>query len=276
MTPPTATLQQPAFAAPQAATARGLVTIVVPARNEAAAIGATLRRMPLATLRAVGLDAEVLVLDGNSTDATAAIARDCGATVIPDRSHDGKGRALRDARPLFRGDYVVMLDADGTYPPDAIPSLLVPLLVGEADIAMGRRKPVKGAMTLSHKAGNLALSTAARLLYGQRCPDLCTGLWAFRSDALRSLPLQSKRFGLEAELFALACRRRLRIAQVRTDYLPRRGTGSVAKLRFGRDGTRIVLRLLRTRLSRMPRDPAQTLPAAAPAAVTAPSEGGQA
>lgn len=241
---------------------RGLVTIVIPARNEQAAIGATLRGLPLQTLRAAGLDAEVLVLDGNSTDATAALARDAGATVIPDRSKDGKGTALRDARPLFRGDYVVMLDADGTYPPDAIPSMLVPILVGDADITMGQRVAVPGAMSPSHHVGNLVLSSVARLLYGRKCPDLCTGLWAFRADALRSLPLRSKRFGLEAELFALACRRRLRIAHVRTDYLPRRH-GSRPNLRFGPDGTRIALRLLKARVTRLPKPIGQPQGAAA-------------
>lgn len=247
-----------------------LVTIVVPAKDEQAAIGPLLRALPKATLLAAGLDCEVLVLDGNSKDNTASIARDHGATVIPDRSADGKGTALRDARPLFRGDYVVMLDADGTYPPDAIPSLLVPLIVGDADITMGTRIPRPGAMSPSHRVGNLVLSTTATLLYGRKCPDLCTGLWAFRADALKQLPLRSKRFGLEAELFALACRRRLRIAHVRTDYLPRSGKGSVAKLRFGRDGSRIALRLLRTRLMRLPR-----APTAAPSALPAPvaSEG---
>ena len=247
---PTTTLQRPAQVGPT--TTRGLVTIVIPAKNEQASIAATLGRLPMATLRAAGLEAEVLVLDGNSSDQTATIARDCGATVIPDRSADGKGTALRDARPLFRGDYVVMLDADGTYPPDTIPSMLVPLLVGDADIAMGRRRATKGAMTASHKVGNALLSATATMLYGRKCPDLCTGLWAFRADALRSLPLKSKRFGLEAELFALASRRRLRFAHVDIDYLPRRG-GSAPKLRFGPDGTRIVLRLLKSRFTRMPK-----------------------
>lgn len=253
--------------------ARGLLTIVVPARNEQAAIGATLRALPLQTLRAAGLDAEVIVLDGNSSDATAAIARAAGATVIPDRSTDGKGTAVRDARPLFRGEYIVMLDADGTYPPDTIPGLLVPLLVGEADIAMGVRIPTKGAMTPSHKVGNAALSFVASALYGRRCRDLCTGLWAFRADALRSLPLRSKRFGLEAELFALACRRGLRISEVPIDYLPRRGEGSKPKLRFGPDGTRILLRLLKARVARLPRPvlpgtPGVPVATAAPAPAT--------
>lgn len=266
---PQTTLQRTALVR---APARGLVTIVIPAKDEQAAIGATLRALPRATLAAAGLDVEILVLDGNSKDGTAAIARDNGATVIPDRCADGKGTALRDARPLFRGQYVVMLDADGTYPPDAIPSLLVPILVGDADVAMGRRVPTHGAMSLSHRVGNRVLSTTAALLYGRRCPDLCTGLWAFRADALRSLPLRSRRFGLEAELFGLSCRRKLRIAHVPTDYLPRRGAGSQAKLRFGPDGTRIALRLLRSRVSRLPRPsaPAGPSPATAQAAAAPP------
>lgn len=257
MTPQTTAMQRPLM---PTSLSRGLVTIVIPARNEQAAIGATLRGLPLQTLRAAGLEAEVLVLDGNSTDATAALARDAGATVIPDRTSDGKGTALRDARPLFRGDYVVMLDADGTYPPDAIPSMLVPLLVGDADVTMGERVATPGAMSASHRLGNRVLSSAARLLYGEKCPDLCTGLWAFRADALRSLPLRSKRFGLEAELFALACRRKLRIGHVRTDYLPRR-QGSRPNLRFGPDGTRIALRLLKARVARMPKPITQNAPA---------------
>jgi dolichol-phosphate hexosyltransferase len=248
-------------------TQRALVTIVIPAKDEQSAIGPTLRGLPIATLAAAGLDTEVLVLDGNSKDNTASIARDHGASVIPDRGADGKGTALRDARPLFRGDYIVMLDADGTYPPDTIPSLLVPLLVGDADIAMGTRKPTPGAMSPSHRIGNRVLSTAATLLYGRRCPDLCTGLWAFRADALKQLPLRARRFGLEAELFAMACRRKLRIVHVRADYLPRQGKDSRAKLRFGPDGSRIVLRLLRTRLARMPKEPAvMAAPSTAPIA----------
>ncbi len=269
---PQTTLQRTALVR---APARGLVTIVIPAKDEQAAIGPTLRALPRATLLAAGLDTEVIVLDGNSTDNTAGIARDHGATVIPDRSADGKGTALRDARPLFRGDYIVMLDADGTYPPDTIPSVLVPLLVGDADVAMGRRRPTPGAMSPSHKAGNAVLSATASLLYGRRCPDLCTGLWAFRADALRSLPLRSRRFGLEAELFALSCRRKLRIAQVPIDYLPRRGAGSRPKLRFGPDGSRIALRLLRSRVTRLPPMTA-TRPSPVPGAAAAPAAEGQA
>lgn len=234
---------------PAALPARGLVTVVLPAKNEEAALARTMRALPRGTLDALGLDMEVVVLDGQSVDATAAIGRRWGAVVITDRE-PGKGNAVRNAVNAFRGEYVVMLDADGTYPPDTIPRMLLPLLRGAAEVAVGDRVPQQGAMVGSHILGNVLLSTYASILYGRRCRDVCTGLWAFRADILRALPLQSRGFGLEAELFGLAARMRLRVAHVPFDYLPRHG---LTKLNTGRDGLRILRRLFRTRLAPLPR-----------------------
>lgn len=226
---------------------RGLVTIVVPAKDEEAAIGATLDALPVETLRAFGFEAEVVVLDGNSTDATVEIAHAWGAIVVRDRGH-GKGAAVRDARHALRGDYTVMMDADGTYAADAIPRVLDPLARGEADIVMGHRRKQAGAMTGVHRFGNAMLSLSARVLYGRRCPDLCTGLWGFRTEALRALPMQSTGFELEAELFSLAARLRFRIAHTPVDYLPRRGTTKLT----ARDGLRIGWCLVRSRFQDLP------------------------
>jgi dolichol-phosphate hexosyltransferase len=228
---------------------RGRVTLVLPAKNEQAAIGRTLRALPLPTLRALGLETEVFVLDGHSVDATAQISRRWGATVVTDR-RPGKGHALRDALDQFRGDYVVMLDADGTYAPDAIPRILGPLLRNEADVVLGHRRRLPGSMTSFHFLGNKALSLFATVLYGQTCRDVCTGMWGFRREALEAMPLRSQRFGLEAELFSLASRLELRLVHVRCDYLPRRGPNNLS---FGRDGLRIVRRLMRSRLVPLPR-----------------------
>jgi dolichol-phosphate mannosyltransferase len=191
----------------------------------------------------MGFNSEVFVLDGNSHDATATIAREAGATVLTDKK-PGKGRALRHAREHFRGDFVVMLDADGTYSADAIPRVVARLAFNDADVVMGRRVPQRGAMSRIHEAGNSLLSVGASMLYARACPDLCTGLWGFRAEALRALPLQSRGFELEAELFAMSSRLGLRIQQVRTDYLPRRGH---AKLSGGPDGLRIGWYLVRSR-----------------------------
>lgn len=223
----------------------GLVTIVIPAKDEESAIGATLRSLPRNTLRVMGFDVEVLILDGHSRDATRDIVyRHGDATVLFDRQW-GKGRALINARRHFRGDYVIMLDADGTYAADAIPRVLAALAWGDADVVMGDRQPQPGSMAGSHLIGNAMLSVMARLLYTKPCPDLCTGLWGFRGEALSGLPLRSYRFELEAEMFALASRQGLRISHVPVDYLPRTGAPKLSTS----DALRIGWWLLRSRVS---------------------------
>ncbi|MHB8634760.1 MAG: glycosyltransferase family 2 protein [Thermoplasmatota archaeon] len=226
---------------------RQAVTIVVPARNEEAGLASVLAALPLATLRTAGYEPEVIVLDGHSNDATGAIARRMGATVIPDRRR-GKGAAMTDARSRMSGEYVVMLDADGSYAPDAIPRLLDPLVRGDADIVMGDRVAGVGAMTPIHRAGNRILSLAASVLYARPCRDLCTGMWAFRAAALQALPLQEVGFELEAEAFALASRLGMRIQHTRVDYLPRQGQAKLGPW----DGLRIGWCLVRSRFLALP------------------------
>ena len=222
----------------------GLVTLVVPAKDEGDAIAGTLLSLPRSTLHAAGFRTEVIVLDGHSKDETVRIARSLGAAVLPDRGH-GKGCALREARSTFRGDYVIMLDGDGTYAPDAIPRVLALLASGEADVVMADRVPLDGAMSAVHRAGNALLSLGATVLYGRRVRDLCTGLWGFRAEALRRLPLQSDGFELEAELFALSARLGLRIRHTSVDYLPRTGASKLGSA----DGFRIGWSLLRNRFA---------------------------
>lgn len=226
---------------------RPLVTIVLPAKDEERGIGGLLEALPLDTLHAMGFRTEVIVLDGNSKDETAIIARAAGATVIPDRE-PGKGAAFRHARTHMRGEYVVMLDADGTYASDAIPRVVARLAWGTADVVMGHRMVQPGAMPHLNRIGNKLLSAAASTLFLRRSRDVCTGLWGFRTAALQALPLRSRGFGLEAELFGFCARLRLGIAHLRVDYLPRHGP---TKLNSTRDGARIARRLLVTRFCRL-------------------------
>lgn len=235
-----------------------LLTIAIPAKDEAETIEETLETLPIGTLEMLDLEVEVCVLDGDSRDRTAEMARDWGATVLPDDGQ-GKGVALREARDELAGDLVVMLDADGTYAADAIPRVLRPLRRGEADVVMGRRQPRPGAMKPSHRVGNALLSLEASVLYAKHCPDVCTGLWGFRGELLRGLPLRSTGFELEAELFALAARMELDIERVPVDYLPRAGE---TKLEGRRDGWRIAWWLLRSRFAALPEASASRRPAA--------------
>lgn len=222
---------------------RPLVTFVLPAKDEAKAIGKVLAGLPTETLELMGIDSEKVVLDGDSHDATRDIVYGHGGTTVFFGDGEGKARALREARDEFNGDYILMLDADGTYAPDGIPRILARLAQDEADVVMGRRVIQPGAMSLTHRLGNRALSGMARLLYGGPCPDLCTGMWGFQAHALDSLPLEATGFELEAEMFAQASRLGLRIDHVPIDYLPRLGSSSITT----RDGLRIAWCLLRSR-----------------------------
>lgn len=223
----------------------GAVTIVVPVKNEEAAIGPTLRSIPVDTLNVMGFDVETLILDGQSRDSTRDLAyQHGGATVLFDEGR-GKGQALQYARRFLKSDYVIMMDGDGTYAADAIPRMVTPLAWDEADVVMGRRHIRPGAMSLTHRIGNRCLSTAAVILYQQKCPDLCTGMWGFKSTALQALPLRSRGFDLEADLYAAACRMDLRIRHVPLDYLPRKGASKLTKA----DGFAILWRLVQKRLA---------------------------
>ncbi len=164
----------------------------------------------------------------------------------------GKERAFRLGRRSLLGAWVVMLDADGTYAPDAIPGLVRMLRSGEVDVVMGDREPEPGAMSAVHRFGNTMLSLEASLLYGRECPDVCTGLWGFRGEALRAMPLQATGFELEAELFAVASRMGLRVGHVPVRYLPREGE---TKLSGARDGLRIGWCLVHRRFASLQAGP---------------------
>lgn len=221
------------------------VTILLPARNEETGIEATFAALPIERLTELGYPLEILVADGHSHDRTRDVAESYGARVLQQLGK-GKGRAVRGALDRARGDHIVMLDADATYPAQAIPAF-VALLEEGYDVVMGSRfagQIEDGAMKPVNRVGNHGLSALASLLYGRRTTDVCTGMWAFRKDAVQNLALTSTHFEVEAELFARSARAGLRIAEVPIRYAPREG---VTKLGSVRDGLRIGAALVRYR-----------------------------
>ncbi len=228
-----------------------MVTILLPAKNEAAGLRATLDALPLAALRAAGHEVEVVVADGHSTDTTRDIAAAWGARVVVQDGR-GKGMGVRSALPHLRGAIVVMLDADGTYDAGAIPALVRAVEEGH-DAVLGSRfrgRIEAGAMSATNRVGNRALSLLASALYGKRVTDVCTGMWAFRREALAGLPLTATHYELEVDLFAQSVRGGLRIAELPIAYGKRHGQSGLRSLR---DGLAIARTLLARRVARRPR-----------------------
>jgi dolichol-phosphate mannosyltransferase len=238
---------------------RGHVVIFLPALNEERAIGKVLERIPRAQLEASGYTVSIWVVDGRSTDRTLEVGRKKGASVFVQRGR-GKGNGMRQAFDhLLRSqeqadggsrepEFFIMLDADGTYPPEAISEFLDSLASGN-DVVLGSRfrgQMAEGAMSPLNAIGNRLLSTLARILFGVSVSDVCTGMWGFKADALRQMPLVAGGFDLEADLFGAACLNQARIAELPIDYGARIGPPKLIPLK---EGLRIARRLVLRRLN---------------------------
>ena len=238
---------------------RGRVVVLLPALNEEQAIGGVLDRIPRVRLEAMGYAVSVWVVDGNSTDRTLEVIRDSGAKVFIQKGR-GKGNGVRQAfdhllqvspsaKPAPQGrEFFMMLDADGTYPPEDIPKFVSALEAGN-EIVLGSRfrgTMADGAMTHLNAIGNRALSILAHLLYGVPVTDLCTGMWGFNAAALRRIELVAAGFDLEADLFGSACMSHVRIIEMPIDYAARIGPPKLIPLRTG---VQIAWRLVSRRLN---------------------------
>ena len=221
------------------------VSFLIPAYNEEATIAEVLER-----IADLGLDAQVVVVDDGSRDRTAAIAEEHGATVIR-QTNAGKGSAIRAAITVIDGDIAVIQDADMEYDPAEVPELIEPIVRGVADVVYGSRLrggKAQRAYLFWHLVGNRFLSLLTSLLYNTTLSDMETGYKAFRTDVLRSLDLRENRFGIEPEITAKICKRRLRVYELPISYYGR--TFAEGKNITWRDGFRAIWVLLRVRFSR--------------------------
>ena len=161
------------------------IAVVIPAKDEAATMGALLAGISRVNLP--GHDLHAIVVDDGSTDRTAAIARGRGAEVVAHPENRGLGAAVRTglrAAVDSGASAVAYLDADLEYYPGDIPKLLEPVLSGRADYVLGSRfrGGVRG-MRLYRRVGNYAFTALLVLLTGARITDGQTGMRAFSREA---------------------------------------------------------------------------------------------
>jgi glycosyltransferase involved in cell wall biosynthesis len=226
------------------------LSVLMPVFNERhsvqAAIGRVLRVEPDT---AGGL--ELIVVDDGSTDGTSELLNE---VAWPDNVHvfhhdqnRGKGAAVRRALEHARGEYSTVLDADLEYDPASIPSLLEPLLAGDADAVYGVRGfQAHSAYSFWYVVGNKGVTLAANLLYNSWLSDLMTCHKLMSTSLFRSLDLRASGFAIEAEITARLLRRGGRIYEVPITYRARsRGEG---KKLTPADGLRVLATLARCRV----------------------------
>jgi len=189
-----------------------VIDVVLPCLDEAAALPWVLKRI-LPGYRAI-------VADNGSSDGSPRIAADLGATVIhvPQR---GFGAAAHAGLMAAEADIVCFVDADGSLDPAQLPLLTKPILDGDADLMLGRRRPTtRRAWPIHARLGNTVLSWRLRRAAGVIVHDLGP-MRAARRDALLRLGIADRRFGYPLEMVLLAGKAGWRVKEVDVDYAPR-------------------------------------------------------
>lgn len=205
-------------------------SVILPAYNEEEALPVMLEEM-----RALPADVEVIVIDDGSTDRTAEVALAFPCRLVQHTENSGKAEVVRTGIAMARSDRLVVIDADGTYPVDAIPRFIDAL--DDHDVVMGSRIMNDNNMPALNRAGNWIFRTAIRQLYGFKPSDPLTGLYAIRKGVVEQMQLDSDGFGIETEIAAKASALRLTTLEIPIQYSERIGE---SKLRPFRDGYLIL------------------------------------
>jgi glycosyltransferase involved in cell wall biosynthesis len=204
------------------------IVIIIPALNEEKAIGKVLTHIP------GGIASEIVVVDNNSSDTTAEVARNLGATVVLE-DRKGYGFACLKGIEYTRARYkensiIVFLDADYSDCPEEMTKLIRPIIKQDYDMVVGSRflgRPEKGAMPWHQILGNHLAVKLMNALYGLHYTDLGP-FRAIKLDKLLKLNMKERRYGWTAEMQAKAAKQRLRCLEVPVTYRARIGTSKIS------------------------------------------------
>jgi glycosyltransferase involved in cell wall biosynthesis len=219
------------------------IAIILPAYNEAATVAATMRRFHAAMPQA-----EVVVVNNNSQDGTADIARrtlqELGARGrVLNETRQGKGNALRRAFLEIDADVYVMADADLTYPAERVHDLVAPIVRGEADMVVGDRHSgghyAAENKRVLHGFGNQLVQRMVNRLFNARLVDIMSGYRAFNRAFVKTYPILVEGFQIETDMTLHALNRRMRIVEIPVEYKDR-PEGSYSKLDTFTDGLRVI------------------------------------
>jgi glycosyltransferase involved in cell wall biosynthesis len=204
-----------------------VVDVVLPALNEAAALPRV--------LGAFGDGYRPIVVDNGSTDGTAEVASNHGATVIVE-TRPGYGAAVHAGIEHATSDIVVVMDADGSLDPAALPALVQLVADGDADLVMGRRCPTTASAWPWHaRWGNRFLAYQLNRSLGTALADIGP-VRVFDRECYLALGIEDRRFGYPFETVVRASHAGWRIREVDVDYYPR-AAGTRSKVSGSARGT---------------------------------------
>lgn len=206
-----------------------LLSVLVPLYNEEEYVSEALTRVLNAPLPE-DVTLELIVVDDGSRDESACRVEQLQARyphtiqLIRHETNRGKGAAIQTAIQHARGELCLFQDADLEYSPVDYPRLLAPLLSGAADCVYGSRFMTVGERRVLyywHSVANKLLTTFCNMVADLNLTDMETCYKAFRTSLLKSIPLRSKRFGIEPEVTIKLAQREVRIFETPISYYGR-------------------------------------------------------
>lgn len=215
------------------------LTVIIPCYNEEQGVAHVISSVPHESLRSLGYEADILVIDNNSTDRTASIALEKGARVIHEPKK-GKGNAIlagfRNVHP--EAAIVVMIDGDNSYKANEMTRLIEPLDSGFSDVILGTRlggRMASDSMTAFNRAGNWLFTFLVRVVYSGNVTDVCTGYFAWRREVVDELQkhIKSNGFSVEMELVTKMAKLGYLMHSFPITYDERHGESSLRPIKDG-------------------------------------------
>lgn len=220
------------------------VSVVVPAYNEEHGLRAVLEQLQQ-VMAASGFASEIIIVDDGSEDATAAACAGFdGVTVLRHGLNRGYGAALKTGIRHARHDVICITDADGTYPNERIPELVVRLRAENAHMVVGARSGAKVAIPLVRRPAKWMIGRLANWISDETIPDINSGLRVFRRDvALRFFRLLPDSFSFTTTITLAMLTNGFRVRYVPVNYYTRVGKSKIHPIRDTLNFVQLILRI---------------------------------
>jgi glycosyltransferase involved in cell wall biosynthesis len=212
------------------------IAVAIPCYNEAATISKVIN-----DFRAILPEAPIHVFDNNSTDGSANLAIEAGATMHYVRKQ-GKGNVMQAIFETITADALIIVDGDDTYDALEAPKLLEPILRGEADMVVGNRLAggARDSLGRLHEFGNHLIVACINFMFASTFWDVLSGYRILNRRVVNSVSLLTPGFETETELTLRALIEGVEVIEIPISYRSR-PVGSESKLRTFRDGYRIMM-----------------------------------
>ena len=216
------------------------IAVLIPCYNEELTVAKTVRdfkkELP---------EADIYVYDNNSTDNTAALAKEAGA-IVRKEPHQGKGNVVRTMFREIEADAYVLVDGDDTYPAEEVHQLLKPVLEDNADMVIGDRLSngtyYSENKRAFHEFGNNMVRDLINRLFHGSIKDIMTGYRVFSRRFVKCMPVRSEGFQIETEMTVFSLIMRMNVVELPITYRDR-PEGSFSKLNTYKDGWKVMVTL---------------------------------